>query len=131
MKHDIHPLTMPQKMFRKYMILWRLAYVYDLSLTRVVKMVDKKNNIAIIIEAQDDAYLVSMLNTVGGDTDSYTETRVDVSHPLYSRVHEIAAILNIASAADEEKEIWEVGTSHGQGIYSAFISAEEAKLLQP
>jgi hypothetical protein len=120
-------LSLPVHTFRKYYILWK--YKNLPSLYMMMDKAEAKKTVAIIIEAEADGYMVSMLNTAAGDMDSYVETRVDSAHPLYSRVHEIAAILNIAATADEEKEIEGVGTSHGQGIYSAFINADEAKLL--
>jgi hypothetical protein len=126
-----HPLNMPPRQFHKYIILWSINYKYKNSGTipqRIVCMVDK-NTVAIIIEAQQNGYMVSALKTTSTESDSYTESLITPAHPLYNKVHEIAAILNIAATADEEAEVEGVGTTHGQGIYSTFITADEAKLL--
>lgn len=79
-----------------------------------------------IVTTETDGYLVSVLKQPNQNKDSYIEVMMTENHPLYSRVHDAIAILNVAGT---QNEIEGVGEAFQTGVYHIVLDAEEHKLL--
>lgn len=79
-----------------------------------------------IVTTEADGYLVSVLKQPNQNKDSYIEIMMTENHPLYSRVHNAVAILNVAGT---QNEIEGVGEAFQTGVYHVVLDTEEHRLL--
>lgn len=96
-----------------------------IALKRMVYLSDKtKPGIVhhIIATVEEDGYLVSALKTPNQNKDSYVEVMVSEKHPLFDRIHNAVATLNIAG---DLQEVPGVGEAYKTGVYHIFFTEEE------
>jgi len=95
------------------------------ALKRMVYLSDKtKPGIVhhVIATVEEEGYLVSVLKTPNQNKDSYVEVMVNEKHPMFNRIHDAVATLNIAG---DLQEIPGVGEAYKTGVYHIFFTEDE------
>ncbi len=95
-------------------VLKRMVYLSDTVKPGIVHHV--------IATVEEDGYLVSALKTPNQNKDSYVEVMVNEGHPLFDRIHNAVATLNIAG---DLQEVPGVGEAYKTGVYHIFFTEEE------
>ena len=92
---------------------------------RALLMLESEQFFAIVTQ-EDDGYLVSVLKEPKQNKDSYIEVNVNEAHPMYARIHDICAMLNIAGVG---QEVEGVGEAFDTALYKVILTKEENEEL--
>jgi hypothetical protein len=83
---------------------------------------DTTKNHHVLVTTETNGLLVSLLKEPAQNKESYIEILLTESHPLYKRIYDAIAVLNMAG---ELEKIEDLGECFMEGCFHVKISEEE------